>query len=181
MTWLSQVEAHQLTDVDPEHFRTLIEAADAAAVVEDPSPRSLASSVQSLEEFDTAASALPHPQPTPEKSPTSSIFAPTGALRNPGGFLSWNAASPSNASAKSLPSSPAPTSASPSAATSTPSSRRGGTLAWGMAAVEAAGARLLPEADARGELGLRHRFLYAAAGDLRVVRVHPPASTTLSA
>jgi hypothetical protein len=167
LAWLSQVEAHQLTDVDPEYFRTLIEAADAAAVVEEPSPRLLASSVQSLEEFDTA-SVLPHAQPTPDKS--TSIFAPTGALRNPGGFLSWNAASPSNASAKSLPSSPAPTATSVSAATPTTCSRRGGTSAWGMAAVEAAGARMLPEADARGELALRHRFLYAAAGDLRVVR-----------
>jgi hypothetical protein len=39
-----------------------------------------------------------------------------------------------------------------------------------VAAAAAAGARLLQEAETRGDLALRHRFLYAAAGDLRVVR-----------
>ena len=68
------MEAHQLTDVDPEHFRALIEAADASAAVEEVPPQSLASSLSRCEdELDpTAAQAQPS---TPNNNPAS-VFSP---------------------------------------------------------------------------------------------------------
>ena len=70
------MEAHQLTDVDPEHFRALIEAADASAAVEEVPPQSLASSLSRCEdELDpTAAQAQPS---TPNNNPAS-VFSPAG-------------------------------------------------------------------------------------------------------